>query len=99
MEIQANERGVLLNLGTSITFNSINENMRILKKVIELNQEIFLEGKHIDKIDSSGLQLLVMFIITMNQNKIRYSWEGSSTTLINSAKLLGMDSILGLVER
>jgi len=88
-----------INLPESLTIHTIETNYNeISTAVSDLGDDIVLDGKALENIDTSGLQSLLMIIKTAQKNQKNIRWENTNDTLNNAAKKTGLFEALMLNE-
>lgn len=85
-----------LRCGTQFDLVSIKEQVPLLKNLLESKKQIFIEAKDISRIDTAGLQVLLIFYLNCSRNDISVQWVQPSSILIQAATLIGVDQLLGL---
>ncbi len=64
--------------------------------VLTESERIELDGSAVNRIDGSGLQLLLAMVETARQQGKEVSWQKPSASLIEAAALLGLEPRLHL---
>ena len=70
-----------------------------LTKLLSAKKKIEIDASKVEKIDTSGLQLLTAFSIQANAQAIELEWRSPSEPFIAAAKLLDLTQYLGLAEK
>ena len=58
--------------------------------------EIYMDGSHVQSVDTAGLQVLLAFVRTLRGHDAVVHWSGVSQSLLETAELLGVASHIGL---
>ncbi len=86
----------VLSLGQSIVISEVMERREQMLAAVAGRNEIRLDGKQIEHIDGTGLQLLVSLIKEAVNGNVQISWVEASDVLRNNAAQLGLTEILAL---
>lgn len=87
-----------VNCGSIFDISLVSQKSVELKEVLNDSGEIQLSAGELQKIDGAGLQLLASFFNEANKLQKSISWIDASDSLIDSARLLGLTSLLKLDE-
>jgi len=86
-----------IDLPESLTIHRIEEVFGDLKVSFSSEGDnVKLNADKVDTVDTSGLQLLLRFILDADKNGKSISWNNPSETLVSAAKQVGLDSALKL---
>lgn len=96
MECQNEEGYCSINLGTSLKIASIHDQQKILSSALSYNKPIRINGSEIIQIDTASLQLLLSFILFINEKRLAWEWQTISPSLISIANIIGMHELLQL---
>lgn len=58
-----------------------------------------LDFSDVSKIDTTGLQLLVIFVMECAERGRPLNWSGTSSALLDAADLTGLRAALGLAHK
>jgi anti-anti-sigma regulatory factor len=78
--------------------DSISERLPELVAVSQIEGPVSLDLSAVSKIDTAGLQLLLVFIMDCERRRRRCSWRGTSPQLLAAADITGLRAALGLAE-
>jgi len=92
------ERPGIIKLDQSLTINEVSTLSETLNCYADSTQDISLDGSEVKTIDSTSIQLLLAFIRQLQGNNCLVNWLEPSEVILTTAKLLGLDSELGLTE-
>ncbi|NIB43212.1 STAS domain-containing protein [Pseudomaricurvus alkylphenolicus] len=59
-------------------------------------EDVILNGADVQRADTAGLQLIYVFIQTLQKSSASVSWSGASTALLDASEQLGLKSHLAL---
>lgn len=74
----------------------IDELFKTLKPVLEKNAPVTMDASNITSIDTTSMQLLLSFSQKMQINGNKVKWQKPSEEFCRAAKLIGIESHLGL---
>jgi len=67
-----------------------------LGAVVETSDRVVLDAASVERVDTATMQLLCAFVRERAANNRSVAWHGVSTALSEAARLLGVQSLLGL---
>ncbi|MEM9171454.1 MAG: STAS domain-containing protein [Pseudomonadota bacterium] len=82
-----------------VTIGEINALKTTLSASLVSNSTVVIQAKHVQTIDSAGLQLFVAFANTLKGLNSSLQWQDPSRELLEAAELLGLAEALGLESR
>lgn len=82
--------------GEALDINQASSLYQRLQKSMQKSHTIELRAKSVSKVDTAGLQLLLALSLEAERCGGKIIWQAPSSTLISSARLLGMADKLGL---
>lgn len=85
-----------LDLGTKCTIIRAEELHAQMESLIQSGHDIEIDASKIEQIDTSALQLIMTFQQNLLQDGRKLSWLQPSDQTIETAKLLGLDTHLGI---
>jgi anti-anti-sigma regulatory factor len=85
-----------LDLGTKCTIIRAEELHAQMEALLQSEHDVEIDSSKVEQLDTSGLQLLLSFHSALQQADRQISWLTPSPQTISSAKLLGLDQLLGL---
>jgi len=85
-----------LDLGTKCTIIRAEELQAQMEMLLQSEHDVEIDSSKIEQLDTSALQLLLSFHQALQQSDRQISWLTPSPQTIASAKLLGLDQLLGL---
>ena len=88
----------ILDLGTKCTIIRAEELHKQMEDLLQTGHDVEVDASQIEQIDTSVLQLLLSFHQSLSQDGRSLSWKTPSEQTLASAKLLGLDTSLGLTQ-
>ncbi len=85
-----------INLGDSLSIQNVGQIMADIGAAFDLGTPIELNGEDVERIDGAGLQLLCVLMKSGGEKGVQIGWNGSSETLVEGAKQLGLQDLLQL---
>ena len=85
-----------LDLGTKCTIIKAEELHAQMENLIQGGSDVEIDASKVEKIDTSALQLLLSFHQVLSQDGRNLSWLNPSEHTLDTAKLLGLDTQLGI---
>ncbi len=85
-----------LDLGTKCTIIRAEELHTQMESLIQTAHDIQVDASQVEQIDTSALQLLISFHQALEKEGRTLSWHNPSEQTLSTAKLLGLDTHLGL---
>lgn len=85
-----------LDLGSKCTIIKAEELHAQMENLIQGGSDVEVDASKVEKIDTSALQLLLSFHNILRQDGRNLSWLNPSEQTLESAKLLGLDTQLGI---
>jgi anti-anti-sigma regulatory factor len=86
-----------INLPENLTIHHINDQFSELKESISTaNEDVVFDAGAIDSIDTSGLQMLAVFVKNLEERNIDFSWQNANDVLKDTTKSLGLSETLRL---
>ena len=85
-----------IDLGTRCTIVKAEELHGQMESLIQSGNDIEVQSSNVEQIDTSALQLLLSFHQALAKDNRKLAWPSPSEQLISTAKLLGVDSHIGL---
>lgn len=85
-----------LDLGDKCTIVIAEDLHQQLETLVESGQPIHIDASKLEQIDTAAMQLLWGFHQALATDGREPEWMNPSETLKNTAKILGLDSLLGL---
>lgn len=86
----------IFSLGESVVISEAMEWREKMSAAISAQDEVVLDGSEIERIDGTGLQLLVSVMKEAVSTNTAITWKSASDVLLESAAQLGLTEILGL---
>ncbi len=86
----------IISLDESIVISGVMELREKLVATVTSHDEVVIDGSAVEKIDGTGLQLLVALMKQAVSSNTAISWSSASDLLLDSAAQLGLIEILGL---
>jgi anti-anti-sigma regulatory factor len=86
----------IFSLGESVVISEVMEWREKMAAAISAQDEVVLDGSEIERIDGTGLQLLVALMKEAVSTSTAITWNSASDVLLESAAQLGLTEILGL---
>jgi anti-anti-sigma regulatory factor len=90
---QTNNNHRVIILGKTLKMDSIEEQLQVLTDALNSKNTIIIEANEVLEVDSASLQLLLSFLLEVDQRKIDYQWKSPSTYLIKMVSALGMKKV------
>ena len=87
-----------LDLGAKCTIIRAEELHKQMEDLLQTGHDVEVDASQIEQIDTSVLQLLLSFHQSLSQDGRSLSWKTPSEQTLASAKLLGLDTSLGLTQ-
>jgi anti-anti-sigma regulatory factor len=85
-----------LDLGTKCTIIKAEELHAQMENLIQGGHDVEIDASKVEKLDTSALQLLLSFHQVLTQDGRNLSWLNPSEHTVSTAKLLGLDTHLGI---
>ncbi len=85
-----------LDLGTKCTIIRAEELHEKMENLLQSSLDVEVDASQVEQIDTSALQLLLSFHQSLTTDGRNLSWKTPSEQAIKSAKLLGLDTHLGI---
>ncbi|VAW87672.1 hypothetical protein MNBD_GAMMA18-2261 [hydrothermal vent metagenome] len=89
---------ITVNCGDTLDISRVGELYTELEMIINEKKAIEFDASEIERIDTSGLQLLLSFYQKIKSSGFDFHWISPSEHLLRSASLVGLDKLLGLSE-
>lgn len=86
----------VIDCGNSLDIRGIEEFRAGLVHAFEAEKPISLLAKDIDRIDTSGLQILCALVHDAKAKNISVKWESPSQAMLDAARYTGLTESLGL---
>jgi len=86
----------VINCGEFIDITVVMEWRNKLLKILPVASDVVLEASDIERIDTTGLQVLIAFIKDANVKGISITWLVPSDVMRNAARLTGLTDALEL---
>ena len=67
-----------------------------LEALLSGGGDIRINAENVDRIDTSVMQLIVSLKQALAEHGAQLLWESPSTAVVNTARLLGVQEVLGL---
>ncbi len=67
-----------------------------LSALLEEPRPVALDGTAVERIDTAALQVIVAFVRERTSRGLGVEWHGVTPALTSGARLLGLDTVLGL---
>ena len=83
-----------IELPARLTIAQSVELRRTLVKALADGAPLYLDGSHVEEVDTAILQLLSSAWLDASQRGVACRWQGASSALRNSATLIGVSEIL-----
>jgi anti-anti-sigma regulatory factor len=83
-------------LDETVVISGVMELREKLAAAVTSHDEVVIDGSAVEKIDGTGLQLLVALMKQAVSSNTAISWSSASDLLLDSAAQLGLIEILGL---
>ncbi len=87
-----------VNCGETLDISRVSEFYTELEMIINEKKPIEFDVSEIERIDISGLQLLLSFYQKINSSGLDFHWKNPSENLLRSASLVGLEGALGFSE-
>jgi anti-anti-sigma regulatory factor len=87
---------VHITLASGCTLREAGDLHAMLRASEHDGDEIVIDGSQVERIDTSGLQLLIAFVKQQSLVGRSVHWAGTSDVLIRHSRRLGIDAILAL---
>ncbi len=84
-----------VNCGETLDISRVSEFYTELEMIINQQKSIEFDVSEIERIDISGLQLLLSFYQKINSSGLGFHWKNPSENLLRSASLVGLEDALG----
>ena len=85
-----------LDLGAKCTIIRAEELHAQMETLLQSGHDVEIDGSKVEQIDTSALQLLVNFHQALTNDGRHILWKEPSESLLNTAKLLGVDSHIAI---
>jgi anti-anti-sigma factor len=85
-----------LNLGKELTIAKVADWHQKLTGIFDVREPISVDGGDIERIDSTGLQLLVALMKEAEATGVEIKWSAASELLQKNANHLGLSAVLHL---
>ena len=85
-----------INLEGAVNIAKVESLHHEMEEAFKLALPTIIHASDVSRADTAALQLLVVFIKSMHQAKVKISWSGVSDELVAAAKLLGLEEVLNL---
>lgn len=89
---------ITVSCGEVLDISRVSEFYTELEMIINEGKSIELDASELERIDISGLQLLLSFYQKIKSSGHEFCWSSPSEQLVRSASLVGLDKLLGLSE-
>lgn len=83
-------------LGSSVDLSNLTALRLELDSVLRIDGGVVIDSRHVVRADTAALQLLLGFVRQARRQGREVRWEHVSTSLTESARLLGLSEPLGL---
>lgn len=90
--------GSVVTLPERVDISMVSEVYLTLSVALETDKDISVDASAVERIDASGLQLLLAFMLQTSKQSLKCLWVNPSVALVKSARLLGLDRQLLLPE-
>ncbi|EAT12550.1 STAS domain-containing protein [Bermanella marisrubri] len=87
-----------LDLGEKCTIVIAEDLHQTLETMVESGQPVQIDGSKLEQVDTAAMQLLFGFHQALATDGREPEWLNPSENLRNTAKILGLDSHLGLTK-
>lgn len=84
--------------GNNLDIFHVDKLKQRLESALERGQTIVLKADKVERVDTAGLQLIIALKKKIEADGGSIVWQKPTQTLLDIAKLLGVDSILELKE-
>ena len=88
-----------IDLGTRCTIVKAEELHSQMENLIQSGVDVEIQSSEVEQIDTSALQLLFSFHQALAQDNRKVTWPNPSEQVVATAKLLGIDSHIGMSEQ
>lgn len=88
----------LVQLDEDLTIETAHEFKECLEGLADSGSPIRFDASQVNRIDTTGLQLLAAYAIGANEDGTQFTIESPSATILEVSTLLGMDVELGLAS-
>ena len=85
-----------LDLGTKCTIIRAEELHAQMETLLQSEHDVEVDCSQLEQVDTSALQLLLSFHSALHQAGRQLTWKSPTEQTITSAKLLGLEQLLGL---
>lgn len=76
----------------------IDEVLPALDAYYQSADEVVFDGSEIKKVDTTGMQMLIILAQHLRHEKRSFTWSATSPVLVESAHCMGAQELLGLTE-
>lgn len=85
-----------LSLGKTLDISAVSGLQERMLKALEKADELELKANNVERVDTAGLQLVLCLRRELMQRGGDVAWKKPSDKIVETARLLGLDSVLGL---
>lgn len=86
-------------LQEQVRISQSKELKKQLEKLLTAKKKIQIDASNVQKIDTSGIQLLTAFAIKAHKETIEIDWQSPSEPFVAAARLLNLNEYLGLDKK
>ena len=83
-------------LASSLEFGVASQLYERMKLLLEQKSDVDIDASMVERVDACGLQLLLGFVRSANNQNIPVRWKGISPSFLEAAELFGIKTHLGL---
>ena len=83
-----------IDLGAELTIRSIADSKAMIEQALATGEDIHIDISQLQRIDSSGVQMIYSLVQTLAHTSQSVSWVGSHSMIDDASRLLGMPPLL-----
>ncbi|MEJ2565722.1 MAG: STAS domain-containing protein [Gammaproteobacteria bacterium] len=88
-----------VDLAETLDVSTVHTLYAELQAALDNGMPIVLNGSAVGRVDTAALQVLCSMFLHAGFNRCALEWRSTSEALVDSAKLLGVDKLIGLEIR
>lgn len=85
-----------LDLPANLTIASAEAFYEELEPLLLKDNDIVVNGKDVERVDTAGLQLILAFKNALSKRNLGFAWQQCSEVLTDSARQIGLEKLLAL---
>lgn len=86
-------------LGEVLDINAVARLHKRLVKCADKKNSVTINAAKVNSVDTSSLQVLLAFTERVCAEGNRISWQSPSDSLVRTARMTGLDTLLGLTDQ